>query len=99
MTNMTLGARGESGPQLYAIVPTQFRSNGTVDTAAIAGNVVRLADEGIVDFLVTGAYGEFQSLADGERAAIVRAVSGTGRARSLMAGAVTCATATTVDLA
>lgn len=84
---------------LYAIAPTQFEDNGELDVASMARNTEWLADAGIDKFLLTGAYGEFQSLTDEERVAVVQAVSGTGRASSIMAGASHPSTAATERLA
>lgn len=85
--------------ELYAIAPTMYRDDGALDAGAMATNVEWLADQGIDRFLLTGAYGELQSLDDDERVAIVEAVAATGRAASIMAGASHPATRATVRLA
>lgn len=85
--------------QLYAIAPTQFATGGALDVGAIASNVERIRDHGIDQVLLTGAYGEFQSLDDDERVEITRAVVATGAARSVMVGAAHPSTDATVRLA
>ncbi len=84
---------------LYAIAPTQYTESGEVDTGAIAANVERMVDAGIDRFLLTGAYGEFQSLTDDERVAITRAVAATGAASAVMSGAAHPSTDQTAALA
>ena len=61
---------------LYAIAPTQFTGDGrSVDAAAMAANVERLAATGIRHVLLTGAYGEFHSLSDADHGVCCFAVS------------------------
>ncbi|MGH3760004.1 dihydrodipicolinate synthase family protein [Actinophytocola sp.] len=84
---------------LYAIAPTQFAGSGVVDLAAMIDNAAEMAHHGIDHFLLTGAYGEFQSLGDDERVAIVEAMAGCGHARSLLVGASHPSTEATVSLA
>lgn len=62
-------------PTLYAISPTPFSEDAShVDTEAVTQNVARLASCGIGNILLTGAYGEFQSLSDEERVRLLTAV-------------------------
>lgn len=88
-----------TGLDLYAIAPTMYDDSGDLDAGAMRANVEWLADRGIDRFLLTGAYGEFQSLDDDERVALVEAVLGTGRAKSIMAGAPHPSTRATARLA
>lgn len=84
---------------LYAIAPTIFSADGaTVDAAAVADNAARLSDSGISDLLLTGSYGEFQSLTDDERIEVLRAVRAAGCARSIMACAALPSVAPTAAL-
>lgn len=82
---------GQNGPAartlaLYAIAPTIFVPDGeTVDAAAMAAAAQWMVSEGIHDFLLTGSYGEFQSLTDDERASVVRAVRSVTGVRTVMA--------------
>lgn len=85
---------------LYAIAPTQFTPEGhSVDTAAMAANMERLAATGITRVLLTGAYGEFTALRDHERLNILDAVRGTGVCESIMACAASTSTEATATLA
>src|ERR1700722_4114890 len=85
---------------LYAIAPTQFKRDGySVDASAMAANVERLAESGIRHVLLTGAYGEFHSLSDGERIAILRRVKATGACESIMACAASLSAEATARLA
>jgi dihydrodipicolinate synthase/N-acetylneuraminate lyase len=97
----TVGIEAEDNgtPVLYAIAPTQFVA-GTleVDPGAMASNVIRLGALGIRRFLLTGSYGEFQSLLDDERISVLRAVIDTGAALSVMACAASPSTAATIEL-
>ncbi len=71
---------------LYAIAPTLFSSDGeTVDAAAMAAAARWMVSEGIHDFLLTGSYGEFQSLTDDERVSVSRAVRSVTGVRTVMA--------------
>jgi dihydrodipicolinate synthase/N-acetylneuraminate lyase len=85
--------------ELYAIAPTPFNANLTVDGRALAAHVERLAATGIRRFLLTGSYGEFQSLTDDERVDVLRGVRATGAADSIMACAALPSTGTTAALA
>ena len=85
---------------LYAIAPTQFTHDArAVDTAAMAANVERLAATGIRQVLLTGAYGEFHSLSDGERIEILQRVRATGVCTSIMACAASLSAEATARLA
>ncbi|HUZ70858.1 MAG TPA: dihydrodipicolinate synthase family protein [Candidatus Saccharimonadales bacterium] len=85
---------------LYAIAPTQFTPDGrSVDAAAMAANVERLAAAGIRHVLLTGAYGEFHSLSDTERISILRHVRATGACASIMACAASLSAEATARLA
>jgi len=71
---------------LYAIAPTIFSPDGeTVDAAAMAAAAQWMVGEGIHDFLLTGSYGEFQSLTDDERVSVLRAVRSVTGVRTVMA--------------
>lgn len=71
----TPGDWGERTLDLYAIAPTSFTEDcGRVDTDAMSQNARRIGAAGVTSLLVTGSYGEFQSLADDERVEVVRAV-------------------------
>jgi 4-hydroxy-tetrahydrodipicolinate synthase len=85
---MTAAKNGEAARALalYAIAPTMFSSDGeTVDAAAMAAATQWLVGEGIRDFLLTGSYGEFQSLTDDERVSVLRAVRSVAGVRTVMA--------------
>lgn len=84
---------------LYAIAPTQYTTDASLDTGAMVANAEWMREQGIDRFLLTGAYGEFQSLDDDERVDIARAVVESGAARSVMAGAAHPSTDATVRLA
>ena len=85
---------------LYAIAPTQFTPDGrSVDAAAMAANVERLAAMGIRNVLLTGAYGEFHSLSDSERISILRHCRATGACTSIMACAASLSAEATARLA
>ena len=84
--------------QLYAILPTPFSQSCAVDYGALRDHVVRLAEAGIPDVLLTGAYGEFQSLTDEERYEIVRSVASVASG-TIMACAALPSTMHTVGLA
>ena len=72
----------------YAIAPTQFTEDGRLDVGANAENVERASLSGVSRFLLTGAYGEFQSLDDDERVRVVIAVRQISPGAEIMAGAV-----------
>jgi 4-hydroxy-tetrahydrodipicolinate synthase len=79
---------------LYAIAPTQFSQDGrTVDSAAMAANMARIAASGITRVLLTGAYGEFTALSDAERLEILDSVRATGACTAIMA----CAASTSTE--
>ncbi len=85
---------------LYAIAPTQFRTDGRgVDTAAMAANMERLAAAGITRVLLVGAYGEFTALSDAERLDVLESVRSTGVCESIMACAASLSTEATARLA
>jgi len=83
---------------LYAIAPTLFDAGGDVDTGAMRAAVSWMVEQGIDDILVTGSYGEFQSLTDDERVAVVGAVRQLPGVRTVMACAATSSTEGTVAL-
>lgn len=91
---------GSGGVALYAIAPTLFTPGDPlgVDLGAMADAVSWMVDQHVPDVLLTGSYGEFQSLTDDERVDVVRAVRGVGGVRSVMACAVSTSTAGTVTL-
>lgn len=82
----------------YAIVPTQFDPNGDLDAASTAENVERAVEIGVTKFLLTGAYGEFQSLTDDERVTLVEAVKARCPDVVIMTGAVHPSTDATLRL-
>lgn len=71
----------------YAILPTPFDSEGRVDEGAVRANVEQVATHGIRGVLLTGSYGEFQTLDDDERVLVTRCVSESGAMASIMSGA------------
>jgi len=86
--------------ELYTIAPTLFGAGGrTIDTGAMAECAQWMAGQGIRDFLLTGSYGEFQSLTDDERVSVLRAVRAVDGVRTVMACAAHPATAATERLA
>ena len=85
--------------ELYAIAPTQFDSHLRVDTSAMLRNAERLASSGTRRLLLTGSYGEFQSLTDDERVAVLEAVRRCGGPTTLMACAASTSTDATIVLA
>lgn len=94
-----------SGPapralELYTIAPTMFSAGGrAVDTGAMAACAQWMVGQGIQDFLLTGSYGEFQSLTDDERVRVLRAVRAVDGVRAVMACAAHPATVATARLA
>jgi len=85
---------------LYSIAPTLFTPDGrSVDADAMAAAAASMVDHGITDLLLTGSYGEFQSLCDEERVAVVRAVRPVRGVRSVMACAALPSTDATARLA
>ncbi|MCY4370380.1 MAG: dihydrodipicolinate synthase family protein [bacterium] len=83
----------------YAIAPTLFTEDGRLDAGAVAANVERAVSGGVSRFLLTGAYGEFQSLTDAERVRVVAAVRELAPRIEIMAGAVHPSTQATLLLA
>lgn len=77
----------DSVGQFYAIAPTPFDDLGNVDHGALKENVERMVGLGVYSFLLTGSYGEFQSLGADERVAITSTVVEATSATSVMAGA------------
>lgn len=98
MTESSSTALDRQEHLLYAIAPTQFDRTGALDLAAMTENLGALAEQGIVDVLLTGAYGEFQSLDDDERCAITSAVASVSTGR-IMACAAKTSTVATANLA
>lgn len=85
--------------QFYAIAPTQFGSDGTLDAVATAENLHRAKEVGVDRFLLTGAYGEFQSLDDDERVDLVETARKLRPDAVIMAGAAHPSTDATLRLA
>ena len=83
----------------YAIAPTQFTEDGRLDAGAVAANVERASLAGVSRILLTGAYGEFQSLEDDERVSVVAAVREISPRIEIMAGAVHPSTESTLRMA
>jgi 4-hydroxy-tetrahydrodipicolinate synthase len=89
----TEGGRAEF--ELYPIQPTAFSNDGAVvDVGAMSENAQRMAGNGITGLLLTGSYGEFQSLVDDERVAIVRAVRSASNTRIMACAALPSSMAT-----
>ena len=85
---------------LYSIMPTLFTERGAaVDAGAMAFAAEWMTDQGISDLLLTGSYGEFQSLDDDERVSVLRAVRAQAGVRSVMACAAHPSTSATAGLA
>lgn len=82
----------------YAIAPTQFTEDGRLDAGAVAANVERASLAGVSRILLTGAYGEFQSLDDDERVDVVAAAREISPRIEIMAGAVHPSTEATLEL-
>lgn len=85
--------------ELYAIAPTQFAADTTVDVDAMVQNAERLANTGIRRLLLTGSYGEFQSLTDDERLRILEGTLRSGGSQTVMACAASSSTTATIVLA
>lgn len=84
---------------LFAIAPTLFTDTAaTVDRSSMADAAERLVQRGIRNFLLTGSYGEFQSLDDDERLDVVRAVRDVDGRGQLMCCAASTSTAATSRL-
>lgn len=92
-----------SGPRhldLYAITPTLFTSGATgIDAGSLAYAAEWITGHGIRDLLLTGSYGEFQSLTDDERVTVLDAVRAVPGAGSVMACAAKPSTEATACLA
>jgi dihydrodipicolinate synthase/N-acetylneuraminate lyase len=86
------------GLDLYAIAPTLFDEDGRVDTGAMRAAAEWMAGHGIPDLLLTGSYGEFQSLSDDERVEILRVIRAVPEVRTVMACAAGTSTEGTVRL-
>jgi dihydrodipicolinate synthase/N-acetylneuraminate lyase len=86
------------GLDLYAIAPTLFVEDGHVDTGAMRAAAEWMVGHGIPDVLLTGSYGEFQSLTDDERVEILSAVRNVRGVRTVMACAAGTSTAGSVGL-
>lgn len=71
----------------YAIVPTVFGTDGGTDIPAMLENIAKLAERGVRGVLLTGSYGEFQSLDHDERVAIAESVVAKSGMSSVMVGA------------
>ncbi len=85
---------------LYAIAPTLFTAGGAaVDGNSMARAAEWMASQGVNDLLLTGSYGEFQSLTDEERVSVLRAVRAVTAVRSVMACAALPSTEATARLA
>lgn len=86
--------------ELYTIAPTLFSAGArAVDAGAMAACAQWMVGQGIRDFLLTGSYGEFQSLTDDERVRVLRAVRAVDGVRAVMACAAHPATVATARLA
>lgn len=88
------------GPEVgfYAIAPTVFHENGSLNEKAVAENVVRISELGVKGVLLTGSYGEFQVLTEEERAAVTHAVQATGAMNAIMSGGASLNLAATVSV-
>ena len=95
---MASRSTGRSDRQLYSILPTPFSLSFAVDYEALRDHVIRLSEAGIPDLLLTGAYGEFQSLTDSERCDIVASVASVASG-AIMACAALPSTLATAGLA
>lgn len=73
--------------RFYAIVPTVFGADGGPDVPAMVENIAQLADRGVRGVLLTGSYGEFQSLDHDERVTIAETVAAKSGMSSVMVGA------------
>lgn len=84
---------------LFAIAPTLFCNGAkSVDGCSMADAAERLVRYGIQHFLLTGSYGEFQSLADRERVDVLQAISGVQGRGQLMCCAAKTSTLGTLRL-
>jgi dihydrodipicolinate synthase/N-acetylneuraminate lyase len=85
---------------LYAIMPTLFTTGGAgVDARSMAQAAEWITNEGISNLLLTGSYGEFQSLTANERVSVLRSVRPVAGVRSVMACAAQPSTEATARLA
>lgn len=78
--------------EFYAIAPTAFDELGRVDHGALKENIERIVGFGVHSFLLTGSYGEFQSLTADERIAITTTAVESTSATSVMSGAAALST-------
>src|SRR4051812_27708740 len=84
------------GLALFAIAPTLFTdAAATVDRSSMADAAERLVGHGIRHFLLTGSYGEFQSLDDEERVEVLEAIRDVHGRGQLMCCAASTSTAAT----
>src|SRR5699024_3591323 len=88
----------DSDVNLFAIAPTPFDQAGAVDTNALLRNITRIREDGVDGVLLTGSYGEFQSLTDQERVDICSAVTRRQICSSVMACAASPTTREAVKL-
>lgn len=96
---MSINVGGSDPLTLFAIAPTLFTEGAaTVDGRSMADAAERLVLSGIQDFLLTGSYGEFQSLDDGERIDVLAAISGVQGRGQLMCCAAKTSTRATLRL-
>jgi 4-hydroxy-tetrahydrodipicolinate synthase len=64
---MTAGEIRSHLTGVYAILPTPFREDWTIDVAGLERNIARVLAGGVHGVLVGGGYGEFPSLTTAER--------------------------------
>jgi len=87
-----------AGVRFFAIAPTVFHEDGSVDGEAVAQNVARIQEYGVRGVLLTGSYGEFQVLTGAERAAVTEAVVRHAPDMVLMSGAAALNTASAIEI-
>lgn len=90
--------RANATLDLFAIAPTLFGGDGRVDVEATRAAAGWMVQNGIPDLLLTGSYGEFQSLADDERIEILGAVRDVPGVRTIMACAAGTSTLGTAEI-
>lgn len=73
--------------RFYAILPTAFGADGGPDVPAMLEDIAQMVEHGVRGVLLTGSYGEFQSLEHDERVAIAEAVVAKSGMSSVMVGA------------
>ncbi|MGD8850527.1 MAG: dihydrodipicolinate synthase family protein [Anaerolineales bacterium] len=84
---------------LYPPIPTPFDSNGEIDFTKLEENLNRWETEPLAGYVVGGSNGEFVSLTNPERVAVVRFVrERTDPGRLVIAGAGLPSTRATIDL-